>query len=65
MWSGSVSQIGESLGGGLLQVEVHNVEAYHYDGECLAKADEMRKTGVLVIKQLQVRLGRCYSTTLC
>ncbi|KAK9822850.1 hypothetical protein WJX81_003391 [Elliptochloris bilobata] len=35
------------------QVEVHNVEAYHYDGECLAKAVEMKKEGVLVIKQLQ------------
>lgn len=39
-----------------LQVEVHNVEAYHYDGECLAKADDMGKPGVLVIKQLQVCL---------
>ena len=32
------------------------MEAYHYDGECLAKADDMGKTGVLVIKQLQVCL---------
>ena len=36
------------------------MEAYHYDGECLAKADDMGKTGVLVIKQLQVCLELCF-----
>lgn len=37
------------------QIEVHDVEAYHYDGECLAKAEELGKPGVLTVKQLQAR----------
>jgi len=36
---------------------VHNVEAYHYDGECLAKAEELGKPGVLTVRQIQVRQG--------
>ena len=32
------------------------MEAYHYDGECLAKAEELGKPGVLSIKQLQARV---------
>ncbi len=38
-------------------MEVHNVEAYHYDGECLAKAAEFGKAGALTIRQLQARRG--------
>ncbi len=36
---------------------MHNVEAYHYDGECLAKAEELGKPGVLTVRQIQVRQG--------
>ena len=31
------------------------MEAYHYDGECLAKAEELGKPGVLTVRQIQVR----------
>lgn len=40
--------------GVLGQVEVENAEAYMYDGECLAKAEEMGKPGLVTIKQRQV-----------
>ena len=39
----------------LYQVEVENAEAYMYDGECLAKAEELGKPGLVTIKQKQVR----------
>jgi hypothetical protein len=37
-----------------LQVEVPNPELYQYDGEVLAKAEEMGKPGLVDIKQKQV-----------
>ena len=40
------------------QVEVANPELYMYDGEVLAKAEEMGKPGLVTIKQKQVRGGR-------
>ena len=39
-----------------MQVEVDNAEAYMYDGECLAKAEELGKPGLVTIKQRQVLL---------
>lgn len=37
-----------------LQVEIINAEAYAYDGECIAKAEEMRKPGLIDIQPKQV-----------
>ena len=37
------------------QVEVTNPELYMYDGEVIAKAEEMGKPGLVSIKQKQVR----------
>lgn len=37
-----------------LQVEVTNPELYMYDGEVIAKAEEMGKPGLVTIKQKQV-----------
>ena len=34
---------------------MENAEAYMYDGECLAKAEEMGKPGLVTIRQRQVR----------
>lgn len=36
------------------QVEVVNPELYMYDGEVIAKAEEMGKPGLVTIKQKQV-----------
>jgi hypothetical protein len=41
-----------------VQVEVVSPELYMYDGECLAKAEELGKPGLVTIKQRQV-------TTVC
>jgi hypothetical protein len=35
-------------------VRVVNVEEYHYDGECLAKAEELGHPGIVAITQKQV-----------
>ena len=36
------------------QVEVVSPEAYAYDGECIAKAEELRKPGLVDIRPLPV-----------
>ena len=38
-------------------MEVTNPELYQYDGEVLAKAEEMGKPGLVAIKQKQVGGG--------
>lgn len=35
------------------QVDIINAEAYAYDGECIAKAEEMRKPGLIHIEAIQ------------
>lgn len=40
--------------GRLLQVEVVSPEAYAYDGECIAKAEELGKPGLVDIRPLPV-----------
>lgn len=37
-----------------VQVDIFNAEAYAYDGECIAKAEEMRKPGLIDIQPKQV-----------
>ena len=37
-----------------LQVEVEDPEKYRFDGECLAKADDMGHPGIVDIQQKQV-----------
>lgn len=36
------------------QVEVDNAELYQYDGEALAKSEELGKPGLVTIKERQV-----------
>lgn len=38
----------------MMQVEVVDAEAYMYDGECIAKAEEMRKPGLVDIIPMEV-----------
>ena len=38
----------------LPQVHISDVEAYHYDGECIAKAEELGYPGLVTINQKQV-----------
>jgi hypothetical protein len=40
-----------------MQVDIINAEAYAYDGECIAKAEEMRKPGLIHIEAIQVSLS--------
>ncbi len=43
---------------GALQVEIVNLEAYAYDGECIAKAEELGKPGLVDIRPLPVWFWR-------
>lgn len=43
-----------SLGMSCGQVEVDNAELYQYDGEALAKSEELGKPGLVTIKERQV-----------
>ena len=38
-----------------VQIDVVNAEAYHYDGDCIAKAEDMGFQGLVDIKQQHVR----------
>ena len=37
-----------------MQVEIDQVEQYHFDGETLAKAEELGKPGLVTFKERQV-----------
>lgn len=39
-----------------MQVETDQIEQYHWDGEALAKAEELGKPGLVTIKERQVSL---------
>ena len=41
------------------QVEIVSPEAYAYDGECIAKAEELGKPGLVDIRPLPVTLCQC------
>lgn len=38
-----------------VQIDIVNAEAYHYDGDCIAKAEDMGFQGLVDIKQRHVR----------
>lgn len=38
-----------------MQIDIVNVEAYHYDGDCIVKAADMGFPGLVDIRQRQAR----------
>jgi len=47
-----------------LQVEIVSPEAYAYDGECIEKAAELGKPGLVDIRPLPVSVSELVSVTL-
>ena len=46
---------GHVIPGCSLQIDIVNPEAYHYDGDCIAKAADMGFPGLVDIRQRQVQ----------